>query len=389
MSNRLVGSRLYDELPEIRLKNVRWNPSFWGFKVPSIYNICGIKRSGKSMLNESIGLRHSKIVDLMASRDNESLCWLRDSSPIDDVLLVVGDNIDLDCSWEYKQISDLTLSDILDHEATVTCNSFYHNTEKKFMGITGIVNLFFERFSWDPNHLIYLLIRESNSFLYSRTKQGVKMKDAKADFIYFTREIRHFGCSSGIDLLRWTATDLDLRDNGEFTIFKQIGSKKLPNDKKWLYAYFNPYIFSRMKPWQFVLERVDGALGWGSKIEELKFHKEEGVNLLAELEIKIEKGEEIQEGTQNQIGDMEHEQIVRTYLDLGCSSMKQAAEKIQMFRADNKLLSTSTMHSHIGQHNKNIETIGYCNRCLRVGSGIETTIAKNPKYKRLTPKIPA
>jgi len=373
MSRRMIGSRFYDEQPKITVKPVRWNPSFKRFKRPSVYNICGIKDSGKSMLNEALALRHPRIIDLMSSRDNESLCWLREKSPIDDAILIVGDNVDLDCSWEYKQISDVTLNDILDHEVTVTCHSFYHSPAEKFLGIQSITNLLYDRLGWTPGNLIYIIIRESNSFLYSRTKQGIRMKDAKADFIFFTRELRHFGCSVGIDLLRWTGTDKDLRDNSEFTIFKQVGSKGLPSDKKYLYSYFHPYVFSQMKPWQFVLERADGALGWG-QCPELDFHKEEGVNLLAELGIKINMGDAVIESTMNKIGDREHEQIVNAYIVMNPKSMEKLAKA--------KHLSKSTVGSHIGKHNREIKKYGKCSICQRLGSDISDTPAINPRYKR-------
>ena len=373
MSKRMLGTRFYSDMPKLGMRPVRWNPSFESFLHPSVFNICGIKKSGKSMLNEVFALRHNKIIDLMASRDNESLCWLRDTSPIDDILLVVGDNVELDCRWDYKQISDLKLSDILGHEATVTCNSFYHNPSEKFLGIQGIINVLYNRLGWTVGKLIYIIIRESNSFLYSRTQQNIKMKDAKADFIFFTRELRHFGCSVGIDLLRWTGTDKDLRDNGEFTIFKQVGSKGLPSDKKWLYSYFHPYVFSRMKPWQFVLERADGALGWGT-CPEVKFHKEEGVNLLEELEIKVIMGEEVQIGGLNKLGDKEHEKVVRAYIDIDCTSMNQVSKQL--------MLSKSTVQSHISKHNEDIDSLGLCPICNRLQSDISKTRAINPKYIR-------
>ena len=373
MSRRMIGSRFYDEQPKITVRPVRWNPSFNGFKRPSVFSICGIKDSGKSMLNEAFALRHPMIIDLMSSKDNESLCWIRDNSPIDDALLIVGDNVDLECSWEYKQISEVTLNDILDHEVTVTCNSFYHNDAEKFLGIQKITNILYNRLGWKIGNLIFIIIRESNSFLYSRTKQGIKMKDAKADFIFFTRELRHFGCSVGIDLLRWTGTDRDLRDNSEFTIFKQIGSKTLPQDKKYLYGYFHPFVFSQMKPWNFVLERMDGSLGWG-RCPELPFHKEEGVNLLTELGIEITMGEPIIESTMNKIGDREHEQIVRAYIEMDPKSMGKLAKA--------KHLSKSTVSHHVSRHNKEIETDKKCSICHRLGSDISTTPATNLTYKR-------
>ena len=373
---RMVGSRIYNEIRDkypIDIRPVRYNPSFEGFMRPSVINICGIKDSGKSMLNECFALRHDKLIDLMSSVDNESLCWLRDTSPIDDILLVTGDNVDLDCSWDYKQIGDLTLQDILSYEATVTCHSFYHNKDKKFMGIQSIIELLYKRLAWTQGKLIYILIRESNSFIFSRISQGANQAQAKADFVYFTRELRHFGCTAGVDLLRWTATDKDLRDNADYTIFKQIGSKSLPNDKSFLYAFFEPVLFSRMKPWEFVIEKKDAALGFGTS-PELPFHKEEGINLLDELGIKIIMGEDIEVGTTNILGDKEHEMLVRRYLDIDCRSMDEARS--------GTTYSKSTIQSHIKRHNVAIEEHGCCEKCKRLNSDIFQTKAINPRYIR-------
>ncbi len=192
MPRRMVGSRFYKEMPPITIKPVRWNASFRGFKRPSVYSICGIKDSGKSMLNEALALRHPMILDLMASRDNESLCWLRDTSPIDDALLIVGDNVDLDCSWDYKHVSDVTLHDILSHEVTVTCNSFYHNDAEKFRGVQVLTNLLYGRLGWRAGHLLFIIIRESNSFLYSRTKQGIKIEGRQGRFHFFHPRVKTF-----------------------------------------------------------------------------------------------------------------------------------------------------------------------------------------------------
>lgn len=379
---RMIGSRVYNEIAEkypIDVRPVRYNPTFEGFKRPCTINICGIKDSGKSMLNECIAIRHERILDLMSSMDNESLCWLRDTSPIDDIQLVVGDNVDLDCSWDYKQISDLTLKDISSYEGTVLCNSFFHSREKKFMAIQKIIELLFQRLAWKhPTraNLIYILIRESNSFIYSRIAQGVNQAQAKADFIYFTRELRHFGCTAGVDLLRWTATDKDLRDNADYTIFKQIGSKRLPGDKDWLYAFFEPVLFSRMKPWEFVIDKKDASLGFGTS-PALPFHKEEGVDLLAELGIIVTKGEDIIEGTTNVLGDKEHEMLVRRYLDIGCKSMEQAREGTSYSKA--------TVQFHVSRHNKGIDERGFCPLCKRLESDIFQTKAINPRYVRKRP----
>lgn len=118
----------------------------------------GKKGAGKSACGEAWACNHKKnrpkarVIDLFGSRDNESLAWCRDNSPIDDILLITGPNIDVDCSWDTCPTDKLTLAKMEGYQATTTCNSFYHDQDDRFAGLEAIIDTFWDRLAWtDPN----------------------------------------------------------------------------------------------------------------------------------------------------------------------------------------------------------------------------------------------
>lgn len=322
---------------------------------PAIWLILGIKGSGKSALIEALALRFEKIIDLFASRDNENLCWLRDTSPIDDAILVIGDNCDIDCSWPTVHVSELQLSHITDHEITLTCDGFYSSQDARFRGVSKIINQLWARRGFD--YPIYIGIREASSFLYSRIKQeGVNMKIAKADFIYQMREMRHLGYTMGVDTIRWTSVDKEMRDLADYLIIKRMGRNGLPKDIRYFYRYGSVPSISLMSPDRFMVQSA-WPIGIGSSGLP-SFHKEKGVDLMGELGLFPEFGEELKESTSQQVGDAQHMEIIKLYHS--GTSMANIANKVHR--------STYTIHSHIKKHNDEIANHGYCPICQK-GNG--------------------
>lgn len=347
--------------------SLRWKMP-WEFNRPRRYSILGLAESGKSSLNEYIAQFHPKIIDIFGSRDNENLCWLRDTSPVENPLLVCGDNTDLDSRWPSKHVSDLTIHDIDSHDATVTCDAFYSCQETKFQDIQRICDLLYLRKSWQEGDIIYLVIREAMSLLYSKVSLGVGEKEAKAAILTFLRELRHFGVSFGADSLRWTGIEKEIRDLADYTFFKQIGEVGLPKDKRYIYNYVEPKTFAHMKPDESVLLHKTGALAY-LNIPYPPWHKQEGVNLLEELEIVVTCRAEIVADTPTKIGDREHEQIIREYSKT--LSMRTVGDLVHR--------STSTISLVLQKHNRTVEKLGQCDACSRIGSDLAgTTIKKRP-----------
>lgn len=357
----MVGSRVWEELPKIQVKRIRYNLNF-DWDRPRRYIFLGMTESGKSTVNELFALRHPKIVDLFGSRDNENLCWARKTSPVDDILMITGDNVDVNCSWDTTKISDVKMSDIDSHEITLTCNSYWSDQKTRFAGIQKLCDVFYDRLSWRKGDIIYNLSRETMNLIYARLSQGVDERSAKADVLMFLRELRHFGTSFGGDILRWTGIDKEMRDLADFTVIKQMGWQSLPSEIDWLYSIFEPSIFGKMKINEMVMLKRDASIAF-CKTPALEFHKEEGVNLLSELGIKIEYAEEIIDTSDMRVGDREHADIVRFHNEF--QSMDKCREKFHR--------SMSTISNHIKNHNDLIKKSGVCDLCKRVGSDLATT----------------
>lgn len=343
----------------------------WEWDRPRRYILLGLPESGKSATNEVFAERHPHILDLYGSKDDENLCWCRDTSPIDDILLIHGDNTSVDASFETRKFSDFKINDIENYEAVVTCHSFFSSDEMKFTSIQKLSDHLYDRRSWKRGDIVYLLMRETMNVLYARTSQGVGEKEAKADLLYFIRELRHFGFSIGADILRWTGTDKEMRDLADFMIFKQIGEKGLPKDKRYLYRYIHPVTFAQMKPWEFCGLRKDGAIAWCNNSLP-KYHKEEGVDLLEELDIRIEHSEEPIESTAQQIGDNEHIKIVQMYQ--ADTSMENVSDIVKR--------SLSTVSRHVNSHNNDVKKYGYCEQCKRGNGDLMDVVLRNERKRR-------
>ena len=351
---QIIGSRLKEDLPKIELKWLRWYSKI-DFTIAMIFLILGKKGSGKSALVEALAMRYKKIIDLFSSRDDEGLAWCRESSPIDDILLVHGDNVDINASWDTCSTGKLTMSKMMDYEVVIPSYSFFVGAAGRFKGINKIIDLCWQRRSW--NTPIYVAVREASSFLYSRIKQeggGYNMKAAKADFIYWQREMRHFGYALGIDTIRWHSVDKEMRDLADCQIIKKVGSQGLPRDISFLYNYISPRSMAGMPPNRFMLIAENGSIALG-KSDCPTFHKEEGVDLLTELGITLEYGEPIVEDGSHKVGDESHVKIVALYSS--GLTMTQVSKQVGY--------STYTVSTHMNKHNTAIEEAGNCPTCTR------------------------
>jgi hypothetical protein len=363
--------------PKPREISLRWKMN-WEWHRPRRYSILGLAESGKSALNEYLAAHHPKIVDIFGSRDNENLSWLRESSPVENPLLVCGDNTELECRFPWKHVSELTMADIDAHDATVTCDAFYSSQEVKFASIQKICDLFYNRHSWDKagGDIIYLVIREAMSLLYSKISLGEGEKEAKAAILTFLRELRHFGVSFGADTLRWTGIEKEIRDLADYTFFKQIGEVGLPRDKRYIYNYVEPRTFAHMKPWESIALHKTGTLTY-IHTPCPKWHKEEGVNLIAELGIKITHTEGASDSTAAKVGDKEHSKMIELF---------SAGNTYRMVAAQVSR-STSTCGDAIRIHNESIRQHGECLACVRANSDLSKVPIVQPTRRGETSSL--
>ena len=165
------------------------------------------------------------------------------------------------------------------------------------------------------------------------------------------------GYAVGVDTIRWTAIDVEIRDVSDYTFIKSVGRKGLPPDLRFIYRYINPYDMMRMKPKQFVLVTDSGSIGVGT-FKYPYWHKEEKEDLRQKLKIDIEYGEVPNYGNErrNTVSDFEHRHIIMKYQELG--SMGKVAEVLQRSKA--------TIKAHVDFHEKEMEDRGICSRCSRI-----------------------
>ena len=351
----LIGSRVWDEQPEIRIKFKRGRERISWFQTRH-YLACGLRDSGKSALGEAVCCRHNQIIDLFGSGDNEGLAWLR--SGIDDALLVVGQNVDLDSSWKVKRYTDLTFSELNSPEVVITVPSFFSTEQDYYKALEYITGLFKKRLSFNPRRPSIINIREAANFTYSRIAKGESNKIAKAAFIRFQREMRHFGYSLFVDTIRWTAIDKEMRDLADYTFFKDLGWIGLGSDVRFIYGKINPASIAGLSPDRFVYLSRSGSIGIGD-FDYPPFHKEAGEDMLAIFEMSLEYGEEIEDSTSQRVGDKEHASFIDSYHDGGLSIRKINGITGRSF---------STISEHIKEHNQQIGLRGECDFCRRAGS---------------------
>ncbi len=342
------------------------------FSRPSTWFCLGVRGSGKSSFLEHVACqyleRDAVVFDLFGSRDGEGLAWLR--SPYageKKILLLHGDNVDVDASFSTKSVESVKLSDFENHDIVVSASPLYLNIDQEFSHAARLTDLLYKRLHY--KRLVYVVCREAANFYYSRLKVSDNQIFAKSQMIYLIREARHMGIALGLDSVRFYAIDIDIRNLADYMILKAQGVQGLAKDIGWLYSYFNPSTIRNMKPQYFFMITRKGALGLG-EFPFHKWHKQEKENILRSVGVKVEYGEPIEtgeyRGTFKTVGDKEHAEIIRLYVEESLS-IDRIAERLGR--------SSRTPHEHVKQHNKAVERSGFCPSCRRAKSPFETEVA--------------
>lgn len=333
------------------------------FRHPKTYLTLGLKDSGKSSLLEVCGTRFPKVVDLFGSRDNEGLAWCRVNSK-NEVLFLTGDAVQINGPWDSLQLRQITLKDLEPYPVVVSVSAFYHDMDEEFYSLNKIIyKVLFKRTHW--RRLWCILIREASNFLYSRIKVVKNQTIAKADFIYLLREMRHMGYSIGVDTIRWTSLDKEVRDVADYTFIKRVGTQGLPWDLHYLYGYISPQSLMNPPPWAFVVIDGRGPIGVG-RFDFPQWHKKEKEDILGELDLKPKYGERIDYGdrARKTVSDYEHESIMAKRAEGVGPKKRKGMGAI----GDKVHRSPATVMKHIKKHNEMIRKRGTCEICLRVHS---------------------
>lgn len=88
----------------------------------------------------------------------------------------------------------------------------------------------------------FLMVREASNFIYARVQISKFQHVAKADFLYLLREGRHMGLGIGVDTIRWTSIDKEVRDVSDYTYIKRVGTQGLPHDLRFVYSWMHAYV---------------------------------------------------------------------------------------------------------------------------------------------------
>jgi len=356
----------------LRIKWIRGNGSIPLGK-PYTLLVQGIRGSGKSSLLERLGELHLQrgqtVFDMFASRDGESLAWLR-SPFVEDkkVLLLRSPSVDVDCSWPVLNVEELRLSHFNEYDLIISAAPLYRNFGEEIYYIAKITDMLFHRVYW--RKLIYAICREASNLYYSRLKIAGDQLEAKAQLIYMLREARHSGVTLALDSLRYKSIDVDVRSVCDFLVFKEQGFNKVDKDLRFLYRYFQPYSIQQMPPELFIILSRRGCIGFGC-FDEVTWHKKEKENILKAVGIKVEYGEELKRGvdrgTFKTIGDLEHAEIIKAYVDEGLG-MVALAERFKR--------SSASIYNQIRKHNAAVTRSGFCAPCKRANSPHQNIIVK-------------
>lgn len=346
------------------------------FNRPSTWFALGLRGSGKSSFLEHVAENYlaegHTVFDLFGSRDGESLAWLRSPHAQDKkILLLKGENVDVNCSFQVKQADQLTLQDVANYDIIISSSPLYLNIDQEFYSAARLTDLLYKRMHWA--RLVYLIVREASNFYYSRLKVSESQVFAKAQMIYLIREARHCGIALGLDSIRYYAIDIDIRNLADYLVLKSQGVLGLAQDLKWLYMFFNPSVVRHMPPENFLIITRNGALGLGS-FPYPTWHKKEKENILAAVGLKVEYGEVPKQaeyrGTFKTVSDSEHAEMIRLYIEEGLGT-GAIAERLNR--------SSRTPVVQINNHDLAVEKSGFCPVCKRVQGKYWNVQAKKAK----------
>lgn len=341
-----------------------WGRSFGDglrFNRPSSYLVYGVRGSGKSSLLEALAEEYLKndchILDLFGSRDGESLAWLR-SPWVDEkkILLLHGPNTEVASSWDSKPVHKYTLRDINDYDIVISSSPLYDSIDTEYSQINKVLDLCYQRFEWRKPS--YILIREASNLLYSRLKISGDQSLAKSQMVYFLREARHTGWALGVDTLKFTSLDIDIRVVLDYIFIKAAGISGIPSDLNFLYRTYDPLKLQRMPTDHFILLTRMGSHGVG-RFDEIPWHKREGEPMLKVLGIETEHSEPLLDSKpEYRIGDFQHAEI--------CSLRLEGISYQRIGKAQS--ISSSSAHNHVKQHNQDVLNHGECLQCARAKS---------------------
>jgi len=366
---------------------VRWcrGKDVINYDAPSVFFVLGTRGSGKSSLLESIGEsfieRGHSILDLFGSRDGEGLAWLRSPAATDaKILLLKGENVDVSCSYETRVADSLTLHDLNTYNMIISASPMFANIAQEFSAGAHTLDVMYRRLHYSK--LIYCVAREAANLFYSRLRVSENQLEAKSQVAYLLRESRHLGVSMGLDSLRFSSVDVDVRTVADFTFLKSQGAPGLGKDLRWMYKFVSANMLRDMQPQRFVVLSRRGAIGYGV-FKEIPWHKTANEDILRNLGFRIEYSEMLTEsvdrGRFKTVGDAEHVSMILAYVEEGMGYVQLASRFHR---------SSRTPLLHVDRHNLSVQRSGFCAPCKRAhGKYAETTVGHGIRELKTDPQV--
>lgn len=357
-----------------------------------------IRGGGKSSFLEHRAENYMKrgntVLDFFGSRDSEGLAWAR--NPLMDgvgkangdkkLALLHSDNVTVDSSLDQIPMSRLNHSALEKYDCLVSASALHKNLDDEYKNVNVITDLLYDRGIVGWRKLVVGVIREASNLYYSRLRVSQNQTMAKSYMIYLIREARHMGLALTMDTLKFTSIDIDIRVLVDNTVFKGQGWMGLPDDLKWVYKYLNPNWVRGMKQNEFALLTKEGSLGIGT-FPEVKWHKQEKENILADLDIHVIEHEGMAksepQGAGFSVSTEEHVKIIEaTAPNSVRDKYGVTEEKTSMRKMARQLGRTfNTISDHQAKHDDAIAKYGYCPECRRGGGRLYMALIKNFHFK--------
>lgn len=285
------------ESPKLEVAWVRGETEI-DFKRPNVFFSLGMRGSGKSAFLELCACHYldngGKVLDLFGSKDGEGLGWLRSPYAKDKkIILLRGDMVEVKSGQENIQASKFRISDLARGDIFISASPLYSDLDEEFTAVNHILDVLWKRMSWTEP--IFLVMREAANLIYSRIKVRKNQIMAKSEALYMLRESRHCGLALGLDSIKHTSIDIDVRTLTDYLIIKNTGMHGLPQDLWWVYRVFDPHGLRKLKPREFVILDRQGHLGIGT-FELVPWHKREAENILAATGVELQYYQPAAEG---------------------------------------------------------------------------------------------
>ena len=268
------------------------------FTRPNVFFVLGMRGAGKSSFLELCASRYldngGKVLDLFGSRDGEGLAWLRSPYAKEKrIVLLRGDLVEVKSKQANIPAMKFRTSDLSTGDIFISSSPLYSSMDEEFEAVNHILDVLWKRHHWTEP--IFVVMREAANLIYSRVKVRENQTIAKAEALYMMRESRHCGLALGLDSIKHTSIDVDIRTLTDYLVIKNVGMYGLPPDLWWVYKIFDPHALRKLKPDEFIILNRGGNIGLGV-FSLPPWHKQENENILAETGLELRYFQQEAEG---------------------------------------------------------------------------------------------